>query len=349
MVMLTSGGQRGDVTRLRKVGFAGYLIKPVKKAHLYECLATVLGLVESLPASAPGPVITRHLLSEEKKRRIRILIAEDNVVNQKVAVRMLEKLGYRADAVADGREAVRALKRIPYDLVLMDVQMPQMDGFEATRIIRDPDSCILHPHVPIVAMTAHALKGDRQKCLEAGMDDYISKPVALPALQRVIDRYLEARSIPTDPARDSRAPGTQAEHIARIQEIAYGDLEFEREIIEIFLTSSEEHLVRLERAVRESDLQGARREAHALKGSSANAGAKNMQQLASVLEEMAAEGKPSGTDDLLRRLWREFEAVRASFLAYVRSPRFASARAAGPGDGLQGRTPAVNPEDPHLA
>jgi CheY-like chemotaxis protein len=122
--------------------------------------------------------------------RARVLLVEDNAINQTVALKMLEKLGYRADAVADGREAISALETTPYDLVLMDVQMPVLDGFAATRAIRSGRTKAVRPDIPIIAMTAHAIEGDREKCLEAGMDDYVSKPVALPALAAALERWL---------------------------------------------------------------------------------------------------------------------------------------------------------------
>jgi PAS domain S-box-containing protein len=190
LVMLTSVGRRGDAAKLQEVGFAAYLIKPIKKSQLYNCLVTVLGSASAPHRELPRPIITRHTLEEDKKRRVRILVAEDNVVNQKVALRILEKLGYRADAVADGREAVTALETIPYDLVLMDVQMPEMNGFEATAKIRDPRSRVLRHDIPVIAMTAHALKGDREKCLDAGMDDYVTKPVTAFALKEVLEKHL---------------------------------------------------------------------------------------------------------------------------------------------------------------
>jgi CheY-like chemotaxis protein len=177
---------------LKEIGFAAYLNKPVKKSHLYDCLVTVMGIPSSLEKERSIPIITRHGLEEAKKRRIRILVAEDNVVNQKVALRILEKLGYRADAVANGQEAVTALEKIPYDLVLMDVQMPEMDGFEATGVIRDPTSRVRNHDIPVIAMTAHAMKGDREKCLEAGMDDYVSKPVTALALNKTLEKHLAA-------------------------------------------------------------------------------------------------------------------------------------------------------------
>jgi PAS domain S-box-containing protein len=211
LIMLTSVGKRGDAAHLKEIGFAAYLNKPVKKSHLYDCLVTVMGIPSSLAKERSIPIITRHGLEEAKKRRVRILVAEDNVVNQKVALRILEKLGYRADAVANGQEAVTALEKIPYDLVLMDVQMPEMDGFEATGMIRDPASRVRNHDIPVVAMTAHAMKGDREKCLEAGMDDYVSKPVTALALNKTLEKHLAAINTASsvaapDPERDRTKP-----------------------------------------------------------------------------------------------------------------------------------------------
>jgi CheY-like chemotaxis protein len=189
---------------LKAIGFSAYLNKPVKKSHLYDCLVTVLGIPSTPSKERSTPIITRYGLEEAKKKRIRILVAEDNVVNQKVALRILQKLGYRADAVADGREAVMSLETIPYDIVLMDVQMPQMDGFEATGVIRDPASRVRNHHIPVIAMTAHAMKGDREKCLEAGMDDYVSKPVTALALNDMLEKYLPGEKVSTVPAPEPK-------------------------------------------------------------------------------------------------------------------------------------------------
>ena len=208
LVMLTSVGQRGDAAELQKIGLSAYLIKPVRKSQLYDCLVTVLGAARSQGARiAARPILTRYGLQEEKKRRARILLAEDNAVNQKVALKILERLGYRADVVGDGKEALAALERIPYDLVLMDVQMPEMDGFEATRAIRDGRAKVLDRNVPIIAMTAHAMKGDRERCLEAGMDDYIGKPVTPTAVKEILDKYLGSKT--ASKAEQDRSASTE--------------------------------------------------------------------------------------------------------------------------------------------
>ena len=141
----------------------------------------------------------------DRKKRHRILLAEDNVVNQKVALRILEGLGFRADVVANGMEALSALASIPYDLVLMDVQMPEMDGFEATCLIRDPKSDVRNHDIPIIAMTAHAMKGDREKCLEVGMNDYISKPVTPAALDKILQKYFDVHAPRNDCTPPSKA------------------------------------------------------------------------------------------------------------------------------------------------
>jgi two-component system, sensor histidine kinase and response regulator len=192
LVLLTSVGRRGDAKAAHDAGFAAYLTKPIRQLQLYECLSLVLADSSdavSLAPRTPTPLITRHSLGEVRARsRGRILVAEDNPINQKVAVKMIEKLGYRVDVAGNGREAVEANGRIRYDLVFMDCHMPEMDGFEATRGIRAREHGVRH--TPIVAMTANAMKEDRQRCLEAGMDDYLSKPVASNSLAVVLERWL---------------------------------------------------------------------------------------------------------------------------------------------------------------
>jgi CheY-like chemotaxis protein len=190
LVLLTSYGHRGDAAMAQEAGLAACLTKPVRQSQLLECLIRV---IDRQPNELVKPSVTtldfvpRRAVGGKKFESSKlILLAEDNIVNQKVAVQQLLQLGYRADAVADGREALEALERIPYDLVLMDCQMPEMDGYEATAEIRRREGKT--KHTPIVAMTAHALEGDRAKCLAAGMDDYVSKPVRSEKLADVLQR-----------------------------------------------------------------------------------------------------------------------------------------------------------------
>jgi CheY-like chemotaxis protein len=193
LVMMTSMGDRGDAKRLEEIGFTAYLTKPIRQSKLYDCLATVTGMQKKAAEERPAAIVTQHSLTEDQKRRLRILLAEDNIINQKVAISILGKLGYSADAVANGKEAVEALGMIPYDIVLMDCQMPEMDGYEATGEIRNPNSKVLDHNVPVIALTAHVMKGDREKCLKAGMDDYLSKPVKPQELSDMLEKWFFKR------------------------------------------------------------------------------------------------------------------------------------------------------------
>ncbi len=193
LVMITTLGRRGDARAAQDAGFSAYLTKPIRQAQLCQCLSLVLNPVknvESDQGETALSLITRHTLKEnEPFKKLRLLLAEDNIVNQKVAVRMLEKLGYRVDVVANGQEALAAMNRLHYHAILMDCQMPEMDGYDATREIRTREISS-GKRIPIIAMTANAMKGDREKCLDAGMDDFISKPVKLEALQEVLGKWI---------------------------------------------------------------------------------------------------------------------------------------------------------------
>jgi PAS domain S-box-containing protein len=185
-IMLTSGGQRGDGLRCKKLGIAAYLIKPVLQADLLDAMLQVLASHDG--AAPSGPVITRYTL-REGRLPLRILLAEDNVVNQKLASRILENQGHTVMVAPDGAQTLAAVKKQHFDLVLMDAQMPVMDGFEATAAIRNWEA-ETHGHIPIVAMTAHAMVGDRQRCLQAGMDGYIAKPIHAHELFETIETVL---------------------------------------------------------------------------------------------------------------------------------------------------------------
>jgi len=192
IMMLTSAGHRGDAARCQELGIAAYLLKPIRQSELREAIARVLGARENMGAI---PLITRYSLGDaiEPTEVLRVLVAEDNAVNQRLATRLLEKRGHRVTVTANGREAVEAVAKQSFDLVLMDIQMPEMDGFEATAAIRQREK---HngAHIPIVALTAHAMKGDRERCLAAGMDDYLSKPIRSQELDDLLQTYLARRA-----------------------------------------------------------------------------------------------------------------------------------------------------------
>jgi signal transduction histidine kinase/DNA-binding response OmpR family regulator len=191
LIMLTSRGMRGDSRRMRRIGFAGYLTKPVKRRYLLNCLLKVLCTIPDETGAAKSPqMVTRHTIKADAASSARLLIVEDNPVNQKVALIMIKKLGYLADIAANGKEAVAALQKRSYDLVFMDRQMPEMDGLEATRVIRSSGDLFNDTTIPIIAMTANALKGDRQICIDAGMDDYLSKPVTADKIEAMLDKWL---------------------------------------------------------------------------------------------------------------------------------------------------------------
>jgi CheY-like chemotaxis protein len=196
LILLMSYVDRSYRERALKVGLLAYLTKPVRTAVLYNSILTALGRVES----APLPTNSVELAVPAPSQRAHLLVAEDNLVNQKVACRILEKLGYRCDIVSNGKEALAALSRTAYDLILMDCQMPEMDGYEATAEIRRLETGV--GHTPVIAMTAHVMKGDREKCLEIGMDDYVSKPVRVDELSTALKRWLPdtSRSVASTPA-----------------------------------------------------------------------------------------------------------------------------------------------------
>jgi signal transduction histidine kinase/CheY-like chemotaxis protein len=193
LFMLTSAGQRGDAARCQEIGIEVYLMKPVKQSALLEAIAHSLGRPA---AAAPAPPLTRHSLGESRPK-LRVLLAEDNAINQKLAVRLLEKHGHTVTVANDGAEAVAAAREGEFDVVLMDVQMPNMDGLEAAAAIRALERGTAR-HIPIVAMTAHAMKGDEERCLEAGMDGYISKPIQPDRMMEVIAQATEQTGRPLD-------------------------------------------------------------------------------------------------------------------------------------------------------
>jgi CheY-like chemotaxis protein len=191
IMMLTSAGYRGDAERCKQLGVAAYLLKPIRQSELREAIAQVLGAHEQTGAI---PLVTRYSLQDARDPMtvLQILVAEDNLVNQRLVTRLLEKRGHRVVLAVDGRQAIEALHRGSFDLVLMDVQMPEMDGLEATTIIREKEKKT-GKHQPIIALTAHAMTGDRDRCLTAGVDAYLTKPIRPQELDQILDNYVNRR------------------------------------------------------------------------------------------------------------------------------------------------------------
>ncbi len=279
LALLSSMGKRGDAKRMEQVGFAAYLIKPVLQSHLYDTLT----LLASRTGGDPGGLITRHRIAEaraalegrETGRRSltgKVLLVEDNPVNQEVAKGLLQEIGTSVDVVGNGREAVEALGAKRYDLVFMDCQMPVMDGFEATKRIRQSESG--GRRTPIVAMTAHAMEKDREKCLAVGMDDYLSKPVKTGDLIRILEKYL-----PEIPREAGPEPVRSMDNG---QSIAYDDI-LDRAMA-LFLRHTPDILEQLLVAQRTRDAGNARMCAHTLKGSAANLRLEDIRGAAEDLE-----------------------------------------------------------------
>jgi signal transduction histidine kinase/CheY-like chemotaxis protein len=303
LVMLSSA-----VSRSVQVGrVSAYLTKPVRHRELLDTVAAVLAVggdaplrVEPSPAAHP----------DRARRRARLLVAEDNPVNQKVAAAMLERLGYRVDVVANGREAVEALEHIPYAAVLMDCQMPVMNGYEASTEIRRREG--RDRHVPIVALTASAIKGDEERCLEAGMDAYITKPVTLEGLGDVLDGLVE--TVPGD--GDVLDPAT----VRSLWELGGGGPDLIEELTDAFLDVAPADLAALRQAVAGQDLAAAAGAAHRLRGSCSAVGATTMAGLAATIESAALGERPAAMADELDRMERSFDDVRVALRAAAAMP-----------------------------
>ena len=317
LIMLTSLGVRFDSQGWRAAGIDAYLIKPVKQSRLHDSLVTVLTTVSS--ANTPGKTAPAKSAPVVNPGQIRILIAEDNAVNQKVALRQLRKLGYTAEAVANGLEALDAVRRIAYDIVLMDCQMPEMDGYEAVRRIRQLEAeGSLNPQneepIYVIAMTANALEGDRERCLAAGMNDYVCKPVQLPELQFALQRAASqlrpasphaAPPLATEPAIDMAV-------IAGIRELREpGEPDPLADLIDLFLQDTPLRVAKMQAAIAQSDASALASAAHSLKGSSSNLGARRLSNLCLGLERLAKAGSLPEAQTLFPQLTEEFGRVCA--------------------------------------
>jgi CheY-like chemotaxis protein/HPt (histidine-containing phosphotransfer) domain-containing protein len=350
IIILTSMGHRGDAARMESLGCSSYLLKPVKQQLLFDAILAVLGNEKEKGAG----LITRHVLSEQRKSNLRLLLAEDNPINQKLAVIVLQKAGYSVDTVDTGLEAVAKAKSHQYNAILMDVQMPDMDGLEATQKIREWEQA-RGTHIPIIAMTAHAMIGDRERCLEVGMDDYVMKPlqprVLFSALNRWIENELpetaaevevhdyssqsEAYSMDFDDGLFGEAPSTTPTpkvvaplpqavgsfddlpvDIQSAAERFDSDRDFIIGILSEFTGHLPERLKEIQNALQSGDINALCRLAHNIKGVALNICAGPIAQVALALEAAALREDLVASSTLVAQL--ELEATRLTeFLSHA--------------------------------
>jgi two-component system sensor histidine kinase/response regulator len=299
IMMLTSGGQRGDAQRCHALGIAAYLLKPVRQSELREAMIRVLS---SRQLKEPTPMITRSSLREGAagRKTLKILLAEDNLVNQKLASRLLEKRNHSVAVVLNGREALAALEKNHFDLVLMDMQMPEMDGFEATTILREREKSTGR-HQPVIAMTALAMNGDRERCMAVGMDGYLSKPIRPQELDEVLDSFVVPKE-ELATGRDTIPAANGSVDVVQLLDRLDDDRALLAELLEIFRREYPDLLQAAQGSIdaqRPADLE---RAGHTLKGALGNLSATNASDLAGELERIGHSTDLTEAQTVLDRL-----------------------------------------------
>jgi signal transduction histidine kinase/DNA-binding response OmpR family regulator len=308
IMMLTSGGQRGDARRCEELGIAAYLLKPIRQSELREAIARVLSAHQSRVAE---PMITRYSLREQiqEGKTLTVLLAEDNLVNQKLASRLLEKRNHTVTIVSNGKEALAALEKNRYDLVLMDVQMPEMDGFAATTILREREQATGN-HQPVVAMTALAMSGDKERCFTAGMDGYLSKPIRPQELDQVLDSYLALANGPAVPIDHHPHIANRCVDVVQLLERIDGDRTLLGELVVLFREDYPGSLRAVQEAIDTQDSNRLRSTSHALKGALANLSAIQAATLAAELEAIGNSPNLTRAQATLDRLVHELVNVK---------------------------------------
>jgi CheY-like chemotaxis protein len=336
LVLLTSMGVKTDTPDFATAAFASCLTKPIKPTQLYEVLLRVISGAKPVAKKAPVPTKLDPGLSQ--RMPLRMLLCDDNAINQKVAVRLLNQMGYKPDIAGNGVEALAALDRQQYDLIFMDIQMPEMDGMEATRIIRERQKDrAKHPHykssIVIVAMTANAMTGDREKCIAGGMDDYLSKPVRPEDVRKVIERWASTATMPDSatpkPAQTSTAtaaPGVSAApaidevppvDMERLLDFTSGNMDDLRDLATLYIKQTGEQVQQLAAAVNTSNAAEVRRLAHSCAGASATCGMGRIVPLLRELEKQGGEGKLTNAPELSRQIGEEFARIQTFLENYL--------------------------------
>jgi signal transduction histidine kinase/DNA-binding response OmpR family regulator len=321
LVLLTSMGQRGDARRMEVIGFAAYLSRPLRQSELKAALAVVW---EGYTSGKRAGLVTRHTVAEKREAAApgaaaargpipaNVLVAEDNYVNQQVALEILKSLGCSVQVAADGEQAVTLAETVAYDLVLMDCRMPRMDGYAATQEIRRREGDLRH--TPIIAMTASAMSGDRERCLEAGMDDYISKPIDPESVRNVLRRWV-TRDLEEEPERKAPPPAADEGPLPVFDAeqalwVTGGRVDMVRRLVGVFLSNMPGRMKELQEAVSTADHEEARRLAHSIKGAAASIGAKRLSKMAFDLELSAHYQSFHLVQDLYDTLQTEFGQLR---------------------------------------
>jgi CheY-like chemotaxis protein/HPt (histidine-containing phosphotransfer) domain-containing protein len=313
ILMLTSGDSPGDIERCRQVGGAAYLMKPVKQSELFDAIVAAFESVdESAEAALPPPPT-----AEQTGRPLKILLAEDSYVNQRLAVGVLSGWGHVVTVANDGVEAVAASARERFDLVLMDVQMPELDGYQATAQIRERESKT-GGHVPIIAMTAHAMKGDREECLAAGMDGYVSKPIRRPELQAAIAASVDV--VRPDEAERAAAAARSSNGLdwQHALDVAGGNRKLLGEVLAAFVEEAPLHRDELRQALSTGDAVALARAAHTLKGILHLFGETPAGELAQQMESHGKSGNLSAAADLMEPLRQALDPICEDVQQHVR-------------------------------
>ena len=321
LLMMTSLGKRGDSRRMKEIGFNAYLTKPVRQSELFDALASILSL--SNHNTPRKELVTRHSLNELNLENYRILVVEDNITNQQVAMGILRKTGVRVDAVANGQEAVTALEQLPYDLVFMDVQMPVMDGLEATRAIRSPLSRVRNRKIPIVAMTAHAMKSDQDRCFEAGMNDYVSKPIVPSALAAVLRKWFDmdvTDNISVEPTHRENQQLSAPKEVFDTEDFMermMDDIDIASIIVEGFIENTPLLISSMKEQIAESNVKEAGITAHTLKGSAGNLSASLFVDTAMRIEQAGIHNELETARSLLPELEERFGILKSALESWI--------------------------------
>jgi two-component system, sensor histidine kinase and response regulator len=312
VILLTSAARPNDVARCRELGISDYLSKPIKQSELFDAIVTAMaehGRKRERYESASAFI-------QASERSLRVLLAEDNPVNQTLAVRILERLGHKVQVVNNGREALVRSQAEEFDLILMDVQMPEMDGLEATRAIRAAESGA-GKHVLIVAMTAHAMKGDTEKCLSAGMDGYLSKPIRIDELKQAMSEVKKTRNTGQSSEQNSfRAIG----QLELLLDSVMGDRALLTEMAELWLADSTKQETQIRNGLHSGDAIMVQRAAHALKGSVGTFQAPAAQDAANQLEMSAKDADLVGARKAFERLLTQIDLVRQDLRQLTQAP-----------------------------